>query len=357
MSTERKILLIVLAAVGGLLILLFSSEIVEQEVGPKPVAAWVAIEVADSGVARSGRVEVASGTPFQLHAVLQAETFSGKTIYFTEAKRLVLDGVEIPADALRQWEGADEPRILWFTVEGYTPFLEVESTDKLQGLHIINNFRADWPRSWSIPGDLKPRAERALKTGPIDGIARFGIQRFHVRVELFGPKSQIAPRLRLQSLSAADLPQQVDEIATVVSSISGPLSGPSSVYGLTQIEPLEVSPPEVLQELAGWYERDLTFTRLAVLREHLDRMGVEFRDLEWISVELGVDQPWGAEGAVEGDLLRVGNRWVVLLQDRGTPNLLDRDDLCLDFDKGARIRLVGEVFTGDGLVEWAGLVR
>ena len=65
--------------------------------------------------------------------------------------------------------------------------------------------------------------------------------------------------------------------------------------------------------------------------------------------------PWGAEGAVGGDLLRVGNRWVVLLQDRGLEGFLDRDDLCLDFDRGARMRLVGEVFTGDGLVEWAGL--
>ena len=89
----------------------------------------------------------------------------------------------------------------------------------------------------------------------------------------------------------------------------------------------------------------------------LGRSGVEYRNLEWVAVELGVDQRWGGEGAMEGDLLRVGNRWVVLLQDRGTEQILDRNDLCLDFDKGARMRLVGEVFTGEGLVEWSGLGR
>ena len=355
MSTERKIFLIVLAVVVGLVILLFSSDIVEKEVAPNPVAAWVAIDVEGSGIARTGRVEIVSGTPFRLHAVVQAETFSGRTIYFTGASRLELDGEEIPAEALRPWKRSDQPRILWFTVEGFTPFLEVDSMDALADFHFKDHFRADWPRTWSIPGDLRPRAERDLQSGPIDGIPRFGIQRYLVRVEIFGPESQITPRLRLQSLSATDLPDQVDAISTVVAALPEPLSVPSSVYGLTQIEPEPVSSPEVLRQVADWYEQDLTLSRLAVLREHLGRSEIDYKDLEWVAVELGVDQSWGEGGAAGGDLLRVGDRWVVLLQDRGIEHILDRDDLCLDFDRGAKIRLVGEVFAGDGLVGWSGL--
>ena len=357
MSTERKIFLIVLAMVAGVVVLLFSSGVVEQEVAPKPVAAWVAIEVEGSQIARSGRIEIASGTSFRLHAVVEAETLSGRTIYFTEASRLELDGKEIPAEAVRPWKKSDQPRILWFTVEGYTPFFQADSIEDLSRFHFKDHFRADWPRTWAIPGDLRPLAERDLKSGPIDGIPRFGIQRYHVRVEIFGPESEIAPRVRLQSLSATDLPEQVETISTVVSALPEPLSVPSSAYGLTQIEPGPDSPPEVLDQLADWYEQQLAFSRLAVLREHLGRSGVEYRNLEWVAVELGVDQRWGGEGAMEGDLLRVGNRWVVLLQDRGTEQILDRNDLCLDFDKGARMRLVGEVFTGEGLVEWSGLGR
>ena len=357
MSTERKIFLIVLAVVGGLVILLFSSDVVEREVAPQPVAARVAIEVEGSGVARTGRVEIASGTPFRLHAVVQAETLSGRTIYFTEASRLELDGEEIPAEALRPWKRSVQPRILWFTVEGYTPFFEADSADALADFHFKDHFRADWPRTWSIPGDLRPRAERDLKSGPIDGIPRFGTQRYHVRVEMFGPESQIKPRLRLPSLGAADLPDQVEAISTIVSALPEPLSVSSSGYGLTQIEPGPESPPEVLRQLAEWYEQSLTLSRLAVLREHLSRSNVEYKDLEWVAVELGVDRSWGGTGATGGDLLRVGNRWVILLQDRGIEHILDGDDLCLDFDKGGRIRLVGEVFTGDGLVEWSGLAR
>lgn len=357
MTTERKITLIVLGVVAGLVLLLFSSEVVEQEVGPKPIAAWVAIEVEGSGIARTGRVEIASGTPFHLHAVVQAETFSGKTIYFTEATRLEIDGQEIPGDAIRQWSSSNQPRILWFTVEGYTPYLEVGSKEALGEFHFEDHFRADWPRTWAIPGDLRPRAERDMKTGPIDGISRFGIQRYHVRVEIFGPESEITPRLRLQSSSSQDLPARIDEIATVQATLQDRLHIPSSVYGLSQIEPLPESPAEVARELTSWFGQGIAFSRLELLRQHLGRSGVEYNDLSWDSVELGTEMSWSEEGATGGDLLRVGNRWVVLLQDRGNEGYLDRDDLCLDFDRGARMRLVGEVFTGEGLVEWANLGR
>lgn len=353
MSTERRILLIVLAVVGVLVALLFSSEVVEQEVAPKPVAAWVAIEVADSGIARTGPTQLDSGTPFTLHAVVQAETFTGKTVYFTEAPRLELEGSEVSAETLRPWKGPSEPRILWFTVEGYTPFLEAATPEALDTFRFEDHFRADWPRTWSIPGDLRPRAERDLKTGPVDGISRFGTQRYHVRVEIFGPESQITPRLRLQSLSAGDLPDQVEAIATVVSTLPAPLSELSRVYGLTQIEPVSDESLEVAKKLSDWYRQGLTFSRLAVLRAHLASSGLDYEQLRWEAVELGGDLSWGESGAAAGDLVRVGNRWVVLLQDRGVDGLLDHDDLCLDFDKGARMRLVGEVFTGDGLVEWA----
>ena len=48
-------------------------------------------------------------------------------------------------------------------------------------------------------------------------------------------------------------------------------------------------------------------------------------------------------------------RVVWLLDDRGVADRLDREDLCLDFERGARVRSLRDVFTGDGLVERARL--
>lgn len=353
MSTEKKIFLAVLGVVTLLVVVLFSAEIVEREVAPEPRAAWVAIEIDDSGTARTGPIEIDSGTPFRLHAVLEAESFSGETIYYTEAKGLELDGQEIPPQALRIWNRSTEPRILWFTVEGFKPFLEVSSASDVAEFRFQDNFRADWPRTWSIPGDLRPRGERDSKSGPLEGLSRFGTQRYHVRIEIYGPKSEIKPLMRIQSLRAEDLPERAEDFATVQATLAGSLALPSKIYGLSQIEPDQEALATVAEQLTDWYRGNLSFSRLLLLRDMLDRSQATYSSLEWTAVELGLDQIWGSGGVTGGDLLRVGNRWVVLLQDKGLEGTLDSEDLCLDFDKGARVRQVGEVFTGEGLVEWA----
>ena len=353
MSTEKKVLLAVSIVVGLLVVVLFSSEVIEKEIAPKPKAAWVAIEVGDSVLARTGSVEIDSGTSFRLHAVVEAETFSGETIYYTDAKQLELEGVAIPSSALRVWNRSSQPRVLWFTVEGFTPFVELGNDFDLQDFRFQDNFRADWPRSWSIPGDLRPRGERDMKSGPVEGLPRFGTQRYHVRVEIFGPKSEIVPAIRLQSLKAEDLPERSAELSTVRATLPDGLAVPSGIYGLSQIEPHTEVEDSVAEQLAQWFQDGLTFSRLRLLREILKRAGTDYGDLQWSAVELNVDQAWGETGVGAGDLLRVGDRWVVILHDTGVQGLLDRSDLCLDFDKGARIRQIGEVFTGEGLVEWA----
>jgi len=353
MSTEKKVLLAVVGVVTVLVVFLFSSEVVEKEIAPKPKAAWVAIEINGSGVARTGRVELESGSPFRLHAVVEAETLGGATIYYTEAQRLEIQGEEIPAESLRVWNRSIKPRVLWFTVDGYKPFLEIAEDSELNEFRFEENFRADWPRSWSIPGNLRPRGEREPKSGSVEGLSRFGTQRYHVRVEIFGPKSEITPEIRFRSLQAADLPEKVDSFATVQATLPGALALPSRVYGLSQIELGPEAAAGVGEQLIQMYSKGLAFSRLTLLRDILDQAGTTYGDLRWASVELSVDQVWGDGGVAAGDLLRVGNRWVVLLQDGAIPGVLDREDLCLDFDKGARVRQIGEVYTGEGLVEWA----
>jgi len=54
-------------------------------------------------------------------------------------------------------------------------------------------------------------------------------------------------------------------------------------------------------------------------------------------------------------LVRVGERVVILAADHGLPGYLDRDDLCIDFDRGIAVRRLGEIFVGDGQIEWGPL--
>jgi len=352
-TPEKKILWGVVVGVAILMIVLFSAERVEREIAPQLKAAWAAVEVENSGLARTGRVEISSGTSFQLHAVVEAETFRGKTVYYTEAERLEIDGREIPQDAMRVWRRAVEPRILWFTVEGFKPFMEIRDAADLEQFRFEELFRPDWPRTWVVPGNLQPSSERALKSVPLGNIPRFGTQRYHVRVEIFGPESEITPRQRLRSMQALELPAEADSFTTVVATSPGALEAPSRVFGLTQIEPTPDSLAPTADRLASWFREQISFSRLTVLRDLLERSGVTYDQLEWHSVDLAAGPIWGDDGVDGGDLLRVGDRWVVVFHDEGQPGVLDREDLCLDFDKGARIQRMVDVFSGEGLVDWA----
>lgn len=354
MTSEQKVLWSVVAAVMLVIAVLALSGIVEERLSPELRGVRVAIEVAGDGVAKTGPVEVEAGTPFSLHAVLEAESWSGAPIYYSETRRLVLDGQEVPQEALRRWQGTDEIRILWFTVEGYSPFLQVSTPVDLEDFHFRELFRADWPRAWSIPGEIQNAAGRLQQQG-VDVRPRFGTRRFHVRIEIFGPESQISPRARFFSSRAEDLPERVADFPTVVATLPGNLSIPSRVFGLTQIEADPEVLPVVAERLTVWSNNLVAFSKLAVVRQMLDAAQVSYDELVWQAVDLAEGLPWSREGAGGGDLIRVGERLVVLLEDRGSKGRLDHDDLCLDYYKGAEVQSIREVFVGEGLVEWARL--
>ncbi len=363
MSRRRTLLLaagLVLAVALGAL---FWGE-VREELAPEPVAAWVAIEPDGAGVAEDGLLRLAAGVPFTLHAVLEARGRRGP-VYYTEAPALRLAGRAVPAEAIRPWTGSGDLRVLWFTVEGFRPYLELAAGPGLEEFRFVEQYRSDWPRAWSIPGRLEPSGWARQPRPPGMEEARFGTQRYHVRLEFFGPESAIRPRLRIGSPGAAEVlgggPSAGSRaVSGVAASLPGPLAEPSRVFGLTQIEAVGLAQAvgeTVGPTLVAWSRQLVAFSRLTVLKEILTREGRAFEELPWRSLELVVGHPWGAAGVSPGDLLRAGERVVVLWQDRGARDRLDPEDLCFDFDKGARVRALGEVFTGDGLVEWGALAR
>ncbi|HKI85531.1 MAG TPA: hypothetical protein VKA53_02180, partial [Thermoanaerobaculia bacterium] len=156
MESQRKILWVSGLVIAAIVLVILVWPRVSERFAPKPVHAWVAIQPQGAGVARTGKVELAAGESFTLYAVLEARAHDGNEVFYTEAKRLEVEGKAVPAAALRQWDQPQEARILWFTVEGTPTYLKVESDQDLDRFHFEENYRADWARAWTIPGSLEP---------------------------------------------------------------------------------------------------------------------------------------------------------------------------------------------------------
>jgi len=236
-------------------------------------------------------------------------------------------------------------------VEGAAPFVATDDAEAIDAFGFRENFRADWARAWSIPGSIQPLRETAMVL-PSELRPMHGTMRYHVRVELFGRSSEIRPEARYTSLGADKLPSDDGRFATVTVVESGVLSTVSSVFGLTQLE----GGSEVVDGIAlpEWVRRRLGFSRAAALKVTLADAGLDWGDLEWRPVDLAEPNP--SQPFAAGALVRAGDRLVYLYRDRGAQGL-DYEDLCLDFEDGARILPLSDVFTGSGLVELAPLTR
>jgi hypothetical protein len=357
MSGEKKVLWITTAVVVAAVVALMVSSGLEEKLAPRPVAAWVAIQAEGAEVAVAGPLELAAGREFTLHAVLEAQSVSGETIYYTEAEALEIRGERIPTEALRRWQRPETLRVLWFTVEGISPYLELQALEGPESLRFQENFRSNWPMSWSIPGDLEPSAERLKPAAERSPASGFGTQRFHLRIEILGPESLIVPRDRFRTPGADDVWAEMEDFPKVTATLPGRLAAPSQLFGLTQIAVPDESEGATADLLRDWSRRRLAFSRATVMRGLMLGAGTSYADLGWTEVELTGTVAWGDEGGLPGDLIRVGERLVVLFEDRGTPGVLDYGDLCFDYDRGAHVRTLGDVFIGEGVVELGRLPR
>ncbi len=390
-SSEKKIFWAIVAIlVVAVAAVLLAPEVQERR-QPEIQTAWVAIQPEGADAASVGRVDVEAGTSFTVHAVLEAETRDGQRIFYTEAPGLVLGGEEIPAEAIHRWDRPGEVKILWFTVEGSQPVLDLAPGDGLDRFRPLGFLRDDWPFAWSIPGRLEPANDDNLASEIAQLERPFGTQRYQVRVEVLKrgeTGGELVSDSRYASWGGEQLLDHVEDFPTVVASLPGGAGPASSVFGLTQIRPPagqvgatedagEIR-PEALEEdepedggdlwpgLVRLTENRVAFATLPLLREMLVETG-EGR-LPWSYLSLEGEARWG-EDVHPGDVLRAGQRVVVLYTDaapdqartarpEGGNGVLDRDDLVFDFAFGAAVRPLSEVFEAEGgRVEWVPVGR
>ena len=349
MDTQTKILFSIVLAVGLVVLAVLLQPAIEEQLAPELRTAWVGIEVAGSGVAEIGPVELAAGTPFTLHAVVEAEG----PVYYTEAPALKFGDRDVAPERLRRWNRPLEPKIRWFTVEGSPPYVEIAARTDLERFHFQELYRPDWPLAWSVPGTIEPAKDDHLAVDSALRQRDFGTQRFHVLVELYHAVDKLRPRKQARSWRAAELPREAERFTAVRKVLPGRLAPASAVFGLTQLEvAAAASSQELRREIDELARQGLAFSRATVLRDQVRAAGKRFEELAWRDVDLVAgSSPWSAAG----DLLRVGERAVVLYEDRGRPGAVDYDDLCFDYVQGAEVRRLGDVFSGAGVVELASL--
>lgn len=359
-GTNRKLFwgIVVAAMVAVAVVLLWPG--VEEKLAPEPVRAFAAVEAEGSGTAVVGVVEMEEGTPFRVHAVLEARGRGGETVYYTEAERLVIGGDEVPAERIRRWDRRATVRVLWFTVEGVVPYMELEEGQDLSRFRFEAFFRPEWGTAWSVPGELEPANDARLVREERQGRLPFGTQRYQARIELYPLAEDRVPRERFESAGPDAVMEAPEGFPTAVVTLPGVAGPASAVFGLTGIEPPPGAGSEVHAELVRMTRERLAFGRLALLRSILDAAargpgGGVSADLEWSLIDLDAGPAWGPGGVATGDLLRVGERFVVLYRDEGTRGVLDRDDLCFDYARGSVVRSLARVFEGGGGVEWAHL--
>lgn len=350
MNRDRLVFGLALGVCIAVVVGLMMAPRVEQALAPELVRAHVAIEVAGSGVASIPEVavEVDSGTPVTLHAVLEARRRDGTAIYYTEAQRLQIGGVDVDAAVLSRWDRSTEIKVRWFTIEPTRTEIVVASAEDLEALRFEPIFRPEWPVAWSVPLAVDPKFDDGLD--PERRRLPFGTVRLHVRVELFGPEQRLVPIARYGS-PEADIVTGGGLVPTVVVSLPERLRLASSAFGLTHLS-LATSQPEVVAHVGELSEQRLASSLPTLLGRELRRRGFDPVRAPWEAIDF-VEQEvaWSPGSIGPGTVVRVGGRAVFLLADSNANGRLDPEDLCLDFERGAAVRPLAEVFGGGGAVE------
>lgn len=353
MSSERRYVWIATAVVALAVVVLFAVPKLREELAPEPRSALVAVQIDGEGTARVGQIELEAGRSFVLRAVLVAETRGGETVYYTEAPALEIDGQLIDPQRLRRWRDTERTIVLWFTVEGYRPFEQLESLDALAGFRWEEAFRPTWGRGWTVTGSVAPSNPNFARHA--EGLPKVavGSARYHARVERYFQVGDPAPIARYRSPGAVELLSDPNSVTGVVVRLPDTLAVASEAFGMSHLEPVPGSPRELSQAVAGLYAQHLAFSRPLLLGRILEVRGLDWPALEWESIDLQEGPAWGDISA--GDLLRSGERVVVLFEDRGVSGRLDYADLCFDYVENAAVRSLGEVFKSGGVLDWADL--
>lgn len=367
-DSANRVFFISIIAVSLVALAIFMQPALEEQLAPEPEIAWVAIQCGDDGVAEVGPVQQVLGeASCRLQAVLEARDGDDEPVYYTEAKRLSFWGEEVDSDRLRSWRRGRWVKIRWFTLEGDRPYIRLTSEIGIRSFRMEEFLRSEWPLAWTIPAEIDAANDNHLTNDSKLERQIFGTQRFHVRVEIYRLEDDLIPMRVVRSWGIQDLKQHIDAFPTLRVVLPGRLEPVSQAFGLTQLEPPPDADLQILAQIEELSRQDIAFSRQTLLHDQIQYAGRPLKGLQWQAVDLsgatargealGQDGAGSDSAPQAGDLVRVGDRVVILYDDQGLPGVLDYDDWCFDFVQGIAVRSLKEVFSGEGAtnVEWASL--
>ena len=325
----------------------FLQPTVEDRLAPTLTDAWVAIEVDGTGVARVGPVEMTEGQEFTLHAVVSGTKRNGEIVYYTGAERLILGGQEVAAESLQPWDRNRPVKIRWYTLEGRLPFVNLEN-EGISAFRFESFLRSDWPLAWSIPGAIDSANDDHLQSEDTVPRPKLGTQRYRTQLELYRFEDDLLPTQVVRSWDVEHLKEKVESFPTATILSNDGAREASRWLGLTQLVPPPDPSTELVRQIDELAGHHIAFSRLTLLRDLARAAGTSFSELTWSTLDVSGEARWQAD-AEAGDLLRVGDRVVVLFRDLGEPGIVDYQDLCFDFVQGIETRALGAVFSGEGL--------
>lgn len=357
-NKSNRTFLLILAGLGLLVAgIVLRPKLVEQ-LAPRLEAVYVAIEPAGSGIAQVGKIELTEGQAFQLRAVVEARRRSGDLVYYTDAKKLRIGDQDIAADQIEPWSRNDFIKLRWFTVEGKTPYVRLSPGSGIDAFRMEEFARVDWPMAWTLPGEIDAANDNHY-SGDKGPPQSFGTQRYHLRFEIYAAEKDLVPTETLRSWGVSELKQEINRFPTVVVSVPGPTAPVTRIFGLTQLEPPTETDAALQSQIDDLHRHGVAFSRFTLLQELVSSHGKLWQNLGWQILSLDGGTAWRQDkagaGVGAGDLLRVGDRVVVLFRDAGSPGKLDPEDLAFDFERGARLSPLREIFSGDGELEHSAL--
>lgn len=322
---------------------------VENPLAPEPVRALVAVAAGDAKVAQSGRFDLPAGTPFRLFAVLEARDWRGRSVWYTEAPGLTIEGESIAANRVLRWPAELRVQVRWLTVEPFAPYLEVGTADDLDRLRYVDEFHPEWGSGWSAAGAIDPRLAVLGAGSPLRPLP-FGTQRYAVRIERFVSDQALTPATRWSSPGADDVSANSAAATSVVGRLPAPLAIVSAAVGRIVLG-VQDSLDEVLAaRLVALHARGEAVVATRLWADHLDASGRTPGDLVWRPTDLAAAELVWGQDVEPGDLLQAGDRLVVLWRDEGIAGRLDPADRVFDASRGLRLVRIDEVFRGsDGL--------
>jgi hypothetical protein len=316
-----------------------------QEQG-RPVLREVRVVSASANdpVFRDGRRKLAPGESFRLATALLVEQRGRGQYWLCPCEKLVLAGRETPHVQSSQWPDRDRVlRVFWSTIECAYLGGELTASNASQRLQYRTFLATELGRGVLVDGTLEAHNDDFLAGLPAPPQPVPGTLRYRARVEISARSDRFVPLQAVSSLGPEALPNP--SLPTISRAMEVPKGLHSEVGELFFLPGFVLSPgqgepaDDVTLDALGHTVHELvagrvmassaTFAAVALTgspvwnRRSLRHLGT--LDVLPGRLELrGRPLRWGRD-ILPGDLIGIGNHWIVLERDNGN-ELLDLND-------------------------------